>query len=91
MQKYQSAPCKDCICVPVCRFKGYHPLVSQCRIIKDILYRDQGIDISTRTKDFNIAIFDIFNALNPQHWIVENVRGSVEISGRNLKRYYEYE
>ena len=37
MMNNTKCPCKNCICVPICRHKSYLQMMSQCSIAKDYI------------------------------------------------------
>jgi hypothetical protein len=78
-------PCEDCVCLAICRLKGYHPLVQNCQILKTHLYRRQVIDTNYRTGDFPAKIIKVRDVLKPMHWEVREGGPVVQIHGINLK------
>jgi hypothetical protein len=60
-------PCKDCICIAICRQKHFRDLLCHCHIISGFLFTDvddeDGNDIS-----YVEAIFDIEEILSPSEW-----------------------
>lgn len=81
-------PCNDCVCVPVCRQKGYYPLVQQCKLILHILYTSNYSDAGSRSVYFNKMIYKVNDALNPRYWRISETsinNKEPEIVGMNLK------
>lgn len=73
-------PCKDCICVPVCKHKVYNKLVSGCQIIKEELYFRGPVSDKIRRKRFTKAVVDVEKYLKPVSWrvrIEDNGHGHV--------------
>ncbi len=61
MEQQMKCPCKDCICVPMCKHKNYFNLLGECEIISAYCFLfEQHSDINT-TKE-------IFKVLNPTWW-----------------------
>lgn len=85
---FPPSPCKDCICVPVCRFKGYFPLIKQCKLLLHLLYKSQYPEPSGRETCFDHMIYRIHNDLNPRYWRISQTsltNDEIEIVGINLK------
>jgi len=70
--KNEDCPCVNCICVPVCRQKGYFTLVSECKLILRILYKANYPQPMDRSVHFNRMIGEINAAINPTHWKVDH-------------------
>lgn len=58
-------PCENCICVAVCRHKAYRPMVTECSLIKEILYSDHGDSLLTRSDNFDEVAKCIIEYMNP--------------------------
>jgi hypothetical protein len=56
-------PCKDCICLAICKNKTYYRLIEDCSLIYDILYR--GFISLNETTEYKILIYA---DLNPTSW-----------------------
>ncbi len=65
---FPPCPCKDCICVAVCRLKDYFLLVSNCKLVSLILYSTKYIGRSGRSRNFNQTVYKIHDALSPRYW-----------------------
>ncbi len=63
-------PCKDCICVPVCKHKVYNILVSGCQIVKKELYFRGPVTDKIRRKRFTKSVVDVEKYLKPVLWRV---------------------
>ena len=65
-------PCKDCVCIPICRNKDYVDLFKDCYLVdeytssksKYIVLRDQN------------KICNIQDILKPSAWLFKKVKGS---------------
>jgi hypothetical protein len=65
-------PCAECICMPICRYKQYRNLISECSDIMEILYINNNIDSLFRSSQFNKMIVDIEHYLKPTRWYCVN-------------------
>lgn len=67
-------PCKDCLCVPICRQKQYYYLIEDCSILDEFLYLDKARFIegtsrmTTRKERFPESLNEIYETLNPTTW-----------------------
>ena len=83
-------PCKNCICVPICRFKSYGQLFTDCKLL--VVYINEGIDekadIHTISHiiDTNSSILrnHIQDCLNPVSWAVDASGIFLRFGGKNL-------
>ena len=84
MNSKNSLPCKQCVCIPVCKNKEYGKLVSECKILDKFLYfqkdepanRSFGLTetrytISNRRDKKDESIVALFNYLKPNRWYLE--------------------
>lgn len=60
----ENCPCKECICVAVCRFKSYGILVTDCIDIFQYLY----VVLGKKRPDFSPHIGEIKKHMNPDAW-----------------------
>jgi len=58
-----SCPCKDCICVPICRHKKHYVLFDQCVLLKD--YIQEFYEPEKRDPN---KIFELRDILKPTLW-----------------------
>jgi hypothetical protein len=80
-------PCKDCLCVPRCRYKEYYYMLSECSIIRKFLYSSSRVMASTRVTDYNKLIVQIEEHINPRYWETTELKYQghhLEIYGKNL-------
>lgn len=81
-------PCKDCLCVPRCRYKEYYYMLSDCSILRKFLYTSYRVMASTRVEDYNKLIIQIEESINPRYWATTELNlhqgKHVEIYGKNL-------
>ena len=63
-------PCKDCICVPVCKHKVYNILLSGCHLIKKKLYFKGPLSDKIRRRRFTKAVVNVEKYLKPVLWHV---------------------
>ena len=83
--KIVPCPCEGCVCLAICRLKGYNPLVRTCQILRTHLYKGEVIDTRYRTIDFPTKIIKVSDILNPMHWEVVTGGPVVQIHGVNLQ------
>ena len=62
-------PCEECICLPVCRHKPFDDLLADCKIVRDLLYYNDGT--GTRTRVFSKTLVGIKNTLEAYTWYCE--------------------
>ena len=64
-------PCKQCICVPICKHRVYNVLLNKCGLLKKYLfYKGQHHD-SKRRRWFSKTILYAERCLKPKLWHVE--------------------
>lgn len=63
----KESPCKDCICVPICKNKTYDQLVTDCKLIFNILYKVE-VSPGNRRRLFKRHIDRIRECLTPTLW-----------------------
>lgn len=65
-----SIPCKECLCIPVCRHKSYHELVSDCTPAADYvnLTEDEIVNDEDIPEQQMRRIQDLENMLKPTKW-----------------------
>jgi len=58
-------PCKECICVAVCKHKRFDDLIRDCKIVGNLLYYE---DTGTRTRAFSKNVVEMKKALKAHTW-----------------------
>lgn len=82
-------PCENCVALAVCRLKEYRAMVSNCKILRDQLYRG-AIDSRYRTFDFLSIVSEVRDIMQPRHWeIFPDEDERLQIQGTNLDRLKE--
>lgn len=61
----KNCPCYQCLCIPVCRFKGFNTLMLECDIIKQYYYFDKRRTRLYRVKTFETRMEAIESVLKP--------------------------
>lgn len=64
-------PCKECICVPICRNKLYIDFISDCILIEKFLYGRSGYAgelTPEESKQYNINWGTATDIVNPSSW-----------------------
>ena len=56
-------PCKECICLPICRYKRYYQLFEDCKLVRDYDKKWCVVSVSDDPKHFII-----YNILKPTLW-----------------------
>ena len=66
----QPYPCKDCICVPICKHKNYTQLIGECDLIFDLLYKraEMSRQGGYRQRSFKVNILKVEEYLKPTTW-----------------------
>jgi hypothetical protein len=64
--KIKNCPCKDCICIPMCKWKKYKSLIEECNILAESLYYE-GV-LLERNPEFNQLIYKTVKYLKPVMW-----------------------
>ena len=62
-------PCKGCICIPICRNKGYLKLVDECELISSYLRTPRKA-----SKERNYPLTVLYNTFKPTRWYLEKGR-----------------
>ncbi len=75
-------PCRNCLCIPKCRFKSYHDLVIQCFLIRKLI--KNPFSISKERDEFLQLLSD---ELKPKGWSIVKSKAGGNISV--LRDYYE--
>lgn len=80
-------PCKDCLCLGICRNKTYAVMVDECPLIGKLLYRrSMRANPAYRTPMFEKIIFQVQDILKSNTWQVIKTPGglgSVDILGKH--------
>ncbi|MHA1972857.1 MAG: hypothetical protein ACTSW1_07685 [Candidatus Hodarchaeales archaeon] len=68
-----NSPCKECICVPICRNKSFQQLIRDCTMSWKFLYIEIniGAEITTskvRRINFDVIIRQVLKDLKPTNW-----------------------
>ena len=66
--KLTECQCQNCICLPVCRYKGYRNLLIDCEILFSKLYTTRIICMEARDSNFVKDILLIEDFLKPTEW-----------------------
>ena len=82
-------PCYNCICMAICRQKEFQKVMSECPLVREVLYLD-GMKIADsryRKPGFKRRIHLIEEALNPLHWElqVNPLSDNIQVIGINLE------
>ena len=69
-EKVKEPPCKDCLCLPICRTKSYAQLHKACSLVKMYLYISNALSTSlvNRNSKFEDRIFALYEILKPIPW-----------------------
>ena len=65
-------PCKDCLCISICRFKHFSGLVRQCRLAYDFIAvkrTESNASISPINRD-PVRMNTLIDVLRPVYWKV---------------------
>ncbi|MHA1972879.1 MAG: hypothetical protein ACTSW1_07795 [Candidatus Hodarchaeales archaeon] len=96
MNKTKESPCKNCLCVPVCKQKSYAVLNTDCSLLCLYLYTEIRRPASkARNKFFDERIYKVEEEVKPNKWRVlrekEIIQGrvneTIKIQGR--RKIYE--
>ena len=66
-----SSPCKNCVCLAICKYKTYVCLLSECALIAGFLFRKRSGTQQEHTDHFNKAIATIEEDIEPDRWYVD--------------------
>jgi len=70
----EKCPCKNCICISVCRLKSYNDLVEDCTLLvryyDEITYETNPSDYPVLTEKIRNSIILLEKILNPVTWEV---------------------
>jgi len=72
-------PCKNCICLGVCKYKTYPDLIMQCETIRNILYDKQNGKstlVGHRSDDYEKFIYFLSNLFKEEGWVIRILRNS---------------
>ena len=58
-------PCRNCLCIPKCRFKNYHDLLIQCFLIRKLIANPFNIN---KERDGFLQL--LFDELKPKGWSI---------------------
>ena len=61
-------PCKECLLIPICRYKKFQSFVKECPLILDLLYLNRTFDSTCRRPSFNSSILKIEQVTKPTEW-----------------------
>ncbi|MHA1972869.1 MAG: hypothetical protein ACTSW1_07745 [Candidatus Hodarchaeales archaeon] len=66
----EKIPCKDCLCLPICKHKNYMTATSECSIVYDFLYSKRSVDDIFRRgqKDFWLLLRGVWDEMKPTLW-----------------------
>jgi hypothetical protein len=81
-------PCHNCICVAVCRHKAYRPMVEDCSLIREILYRDDGIlikSLTIRSDSFVEVAKEITDYMKPSWSLIPSGDSTYVIHNHDIK------
>lgn len=72
MKKTKEPPCKDCLCVPVCKGKTYASMHKECSLVKMYLYKSLKTSTASNSRNpfFNDRVFMVFEEVKPNNWRV---------------------
>ena len=67
-------PCKDCICIPMCRHKNYNKLMIDCTTLFELLYVEAKgvIKLNGNSNEFEEAILKVQEYIQPITWSTTN-------------------
>ena len=65
-------PCKNCICLPICKHKEYYILFTDCSLLREYILNP--LIVVNKHKEHTSQLYKI---LNPTHWTFENGEGIV--------------
>lgn len=69
-------PCKNCICVAVCQYRGYVELLTQCKLVAYYLYDTHVFSSGHRKDFFHERLQSIQRDLNTNIWEPWDYRGT---------------
>jgi hypothetical protein len=64
-------PCKECLLIPVCKYKNYGILIKDCDPMYNYLYfghDKQDLIVATRKHNFDTNIKKLYLILKPTEW-----------------------
>jgi hypothetical protein len=64
----EDIPCKNCICIPVCRLKDYYHLHHECSIIFRKLYLIDGFNRKVRKSTYGLTVRLVEKYIRPLYW-----------------------
>ena len=79
-------PCKECICLPVCKHKYIGVLFSECQLIEDYIPAS-SIYLAVN----NERLYELEQVLNPEHWqLGEAMAGEYIVQSKVTGTYNGY-
>jgi len=63
-EKTTKCPCKNCICIPICREKDYIKMIRNCSLLKNLLY-------GNKFRNFWRILIETEKILKPVRWYIE--------------------
>jgi len=72
-------PCKNCICLGVCKHKTYPNLITDCKTIRKILYDKQNGKstlVGHRSDDYEKSIRFLNNLFKEEGWVLRTLKSS---------------
>lgn len=78
-------PCHNCICVAACKHKAYRPMITDCALIRKILYTDFGLTPGNRSDNYSEIAKEIINYMNPSWTLIPTEKGDYVIHNHDIK------
>lgn len=68
-------PCKNCVCVPTCKFRSYTMLATNCALVDDYLFKSYPRTISSDPKNvlFLARLQMVVDNVKPRSWDVNTI------------------
>jgi len=81
-------PCRDCICIPICKHKTYPSLILECELIHGMIY---AITISITSREECAKIVrDIRDNIKPTIWDINERDTIIEPNKtRNMRQIHD--
>jgi len=77
MNEIQKLPCKECLCFSVCKEKEFEKIITDCNIMKNLLYSYFEWPVIYKAPHHDVYIKELEKALNPKKWGYSEVFGMV--------------
>jgi len=92
-----NCPCKDCLCVSICRQKMYNDLIASCKLIRKYLYTKEAeeeislsklVKVSSRVEKFDPRIKEVQDYIKSTEWCYHPLAKKIFSITRNNTQQY---